>query len=225
MISRLSLARAREAPPSSMSRQRRRAAATTRCSRAAPRAATPRATGLRPAPLVVLAPGVLQGLLAPRVPAEARGVREPEECRRTKWMGALEMPEATTGVQEMPMHPEQRTRTNRSLIGPLCAISCWAVWLCLGPTSCLNPLPDDQPSSRGPATPDAIHVDEINPNAGSPAPPESPATPAANPQAPAPAGGLAGEDSAASPTGSAAGPDAGAPSADAGPDAQPAVVQ
>src|SRR6185436_2967100 len=124
------------------------------------------------------------------------------------------MPEATTGVQEMPMHPEQRTRTNRSLIGPLCAITWWAVWLCLGPTSCLNPLPDDQPSSRGPAKPDAIQVDEISPNAESPAPQENPATPAANPQAPAPAGGLVGEDSAASPTGSAAGPDAGAPSAD-----------
>ncbi|MEO8182558.1 MAG: hypothetical protein ABI895_27315 [Deltaproteobacteria bacterium] len=144
-------------------------------------------------------------------------VQEPEECRLWTGTEALALPEPTTRVQEMPMRPELRTGANRSVIGPLCAIAWLALCLCLGPTSCLNPFPDDQPSSKdGSGAPEAAQVNEFNPDAPG-APPQANPTPTASAATP----GAAGENS----TDSAAEPDAGAPSGDAGPDAQAAVVR
>jgi hypothetical protein len=132
---------------------------------------------------------------------------------------ALPMQEPATQGWEMPMHPERRTGANRSVLGPICAIGWLALCLGLAPTSCLNPFPDDQPSSQ--ADDRAAVIDTYDPNAEG-VPGDSPSVPSVGNGATG--GGFA--DELIEPAGSATVvPDAGAPIEDAGPDAQPAVVR
>lgn len=125
-----------------------------------------------------------------------------------------------TREREMPVRSEPRTRATRSVVGPICAIGWLALCLALAPTSCLNPFPDDQPSSRDDGkTPTSQMVaagPEVADTSGS-APPSS--TGAA--MAPGAANGFEGLNES---PGLAEEADAGVP-IDAGPDAQPVLVR
>ena len=117
------------------------------------------------------------------------------------------------------MHREPRTRAKRSVLEPICAIGWLALCLSLAAASCLNPFPDDQPSSNANKSPAAVAPGSQDPRV-EPAP--SVSTPAGS--------GTAGGDEFGdleNPTDSAEPGelDAGVPSGDAGPDAQAAVVR
>jgi len=121
------------------------------------------------------------------------------------------------------MRLDLRSRAKRSVVGPICAIGWLALCLCFGPTSCLNPFPDDQPSEkdneRSPATADGFSPKPRGSSNSQPSPS------AAGPMAPISTNpdDLEGAGLQGVPAGSE--PDAGAPSRDAGPDAQPVLVQ
>jgi hypothetical protein len=118
------------------------------------------------------------------------------------------------------MHREPRTRANRSALGPICAIGWLALCLGLAPASCLNPFPDDQPSSNADKAPATV--------APGPPDPRVEGTPGA-PTGSAPGAGGGFDDlpdnSPPESTESPGALDAGVPSGDAGPDAQAAVVR
>jgi hypothetical protein len=136
-------------------------------------------------------------------------------------MQALRTLARETLSTEIRMIREPRTRAKRSVLGPICAIAWLTLCLALAPTSCLNPFPDDQPSSKDNDSPAALAPGSKEPNVEGGTPGVSAPTGGVG------AGGefdLPDNSPASSPVPPGEG-DAGVPSGDAGPDAQAAVAR